>query len=350
MKLHFESENILYIGAVATLLLALLAVRSFILRRRFLREFCDKELISHLLSQTKPRFTALKTTLFFISFALLVVAVARPQWGGEAKLVKGRGVDIMLVLDISRSMLARDIKPDRFTRARLELTELIERLKGNRLGLVVFAGTSFVQCPMTTDTAALKLFLKAVSVGSISEGGTALADALATAREGLNMKDDEENSGVKRFGTRAIILLTDGEDHGKGLDEEVAKLKKEGIVVFAVGIGSTEGEPIPLVDESGNVAEYLKDKKGETVLSKLDEETLKKIVEATGGAYIRATDRGVGLGAALEMIESMETGEFESRLTRIYDEGYQYFLAAALFFLFALAVLPERRLAKRWSA
>ncbi len=266
----------------------------------------------------------------------LALALAQPQCGSRAELTKRRGIDVVVALDASKSMLARDVAPSRLERAKLELTTLLDELKGDRVGIVVFAGDAFIQCPLTSDYAAAKMFLKAVDPDQMPQGGTNLGAALLMAKQVL----DDADRGAK---DRVVVLLSDGEDLGGEVNEGVDALKEAGVKVLAVGIGSEQGEPIPLFNKKGEMAGYKKDADGNTVLSRLDRAGLAAMAEATGGQLFY-TPRSVAMGEVVQVIDKMQKSELESRRVVRYAEGYQWFAGLG----FAALVLggfvrPSRR-------
>lgn len=261
---------------------------------------------------------ALAGALSVGGLALLAIALLQPQAGERQQQVKRSGIDLVVAIDASRSMQARDVLPSRLERAKLELSQLIDKLKGDRVGIVVFAGQAFVQCPLTSDYGAAKLFLRAIDPEAIPSQGTAIAEALSTAGSMLENAD----RGAK---TRVVLLLTDGEDHEGDVDAAASKLEEGGVRVFSLGIGSTEGTPVPLLDPDGNVSGYLKDRSGNTVMTKLEEDQLRKIADETGGRYVAARGGDIGMGEVFAELDRLEKSEFESRLGIQYDEIWHWF-------------------------
>ena len=249
------------------------------------------------------------------------IAMSQPQCGTHSELAKRYGIDLVIALDASKSMLARDIKPSRIERAKLELGGLLDKLKGDRVGIVIFAGDAFVQCPLTSDYSAAKMFLRAVDVNQMPIPGTDLDRALETSRDLLM----EADRGAK---SRAIVVLSDGEDFGDTTDAVLKKLKDDSIRVLTVGIGSAAGEPIPEVDKKGNMVGYLKDKQGNTVMSRLDEAGLQTIADKTDGIFIPSLPGSIGVGQVAEELDRMQKAELESRITVSYDERYAWFLGS----------------------
>ena len=263
-----------------------------------------------------------------LSLLLFSIALSQPQCGSRAELTRKRGIDVVVALDASKSMRARDVLPSRLERAKLELSTLLDELKGDRVAIVAFAGDAFVQCPLTSDYAAAKLFLRAIDPDQMQEGGTNIGAALATAQRVLEGAD----RGAK---DRVVVLLSDGEDLSGEVGEATDALKSSGIKVFTVGIGSTTGEPIPVLDKQGDRTGYLKDPAtGQTVLSRLDEAGLEAIAQATGGEYFHRTG-AVAVPEVAARIDRLQKSELESRITVRYDERFQSFLLPGLLVLVA---------------
>ncbi len=274
-----------------------------------------------------------KMMLWFIALGFLIVSLARPRWGSQVEYVERRGVEVMVALDVSDSMLAEDLKPSRLARAKLEISELMDRLEGNALGLVLFSGAAFVQFPLTSDFATARNFLEAANPKVISRPGTAIAEAINIALTGF----DEERATQK-----VIILLTDGENHEGDIVEAAETAAERGIIIYTIGFGSPDGEPIPEYDLEGNLLDYKRDRSGEIVLSRLDETALQEIALITGGSYYRAVPDGREIGFVAEAIGELQTSELESRFETRRIERYQWFLAVAIAALVLIELIPER--------
>ncbi len=312
-----------------------LAVR---LGRRALARFGERELVKRLTQTLSWRRRAAKLVLLVVAVAALVTALAQPQFGTRVETVRRQGQDIVVALDLSNSMLAEDIAPNRLQRARLAMAQLITRLDGDRIGLIAFAGEAFVQCPLTVDYAAATLFLNAMEPAIVPVQGTDLGAALETA---LGTFDVEESQH------RMIIVITDGEDHEGAIDGAVEQAVDAGIKIYTVGIGSTDGVPIPDYDEQGRRRGFKRDAQGNVVTTRLDEATLQRIATRTGGRYIRATGRGRELGSLTDEIASMEGREIEAQQVTQFEEQYQLFLGLALVLLIAEFFIPDRMRVKR---
>lgn len=324
------------------LFLPLLAVFFWLGRRRTvmrLGRLADGELGEWLVRRVSDRKAILKSAMLFGSVFLLAAALTRPQMGGRSTLVKKEGIDLLFVLDVSKSMVVQDIRPSRLTRAKLELMYIMENLKGDRVGLISFAGAAFVQCPLTTDYAAARMFLKSLSPNDMPVHGTAIGRALLLGHKLLT-------TGESPSGSRLVVLLTDGEDHGEELDEALAALEKDSIPVFVVGIGSESGEPIPEYDDGGAMTGYHRDKGGQTVMSRLDSRVLRRIAGKTGGKYLNLQSGGT-LDDLHGYVQRMQKQQFESALYTQYDEKFYWALWPAFVFLFLASLLDERR-GSRW--
>lgn len=290
-----------------------------------------------MLSKLAPRShlsrTRWKIACWLVALGLCMTALARPQWGERWEEVRRKGLDVIVALDTSKSMLAEDLKPSRLEQAKWGLRDLAQRLRGDRIGLVSFAGSSFLQCPLTTDYAAFMLTLDDVYVGIIPRGGTAIADSLQTA-----MKNFDPDSPADQ----AIILITDGEDHDGDPLSLLPELKKRNIRVYSIGIGSEEGELIPVRGENGRSG-YLKDREGNVVKSTLREDVLQRLALETGGAYVRAAPGDLGMERIVEEgFATMQRADADTRLRKAYEDRFGWFVGTALILLGIEAFLGQR--------
>lgn len=276
----------------------------------------------------------LKLALIVIALVFITVALCRPQFGTHSTMVKRRGLDVVVALDMSKSMLARDISSgasgDRLKRAKMEVMGLIDRLEGDRIGLVAFAGVAFVQCPLTSDYAAAKLFLRAMNVGEIPVGGTNFDDALRVAREMFASARGGSRSKV-------VVLVSDGEDHEGHYTKEVERLRDMGVIIHTIGVGTRFGELIP--DEDGK---YLHNE-GKAVMTRLQESTLKTIAGSTGGIYVQSAAGDLGFVSISEMLSRLQKSDYEARFETVFEEKFQLFAFAGLLFLVAATIIPPRR-------
>ncbi len=301
-------------------------------KRRRLRAFGEESLVRELMPSWSRSRAWVRTALYSIAFFFFVIGLSRPQIGAKLKEHKARGAEIMIALDVSNSMLSQDYSPSRLERAKLAISRICDRLQGDRIGLVIFAGSSFVQLPITADYISAKMFMNSISTESIPIQGTAIGDAIHTSMKSFSAQS--ENS-------RAIIVISDGENHE---DDAVAAAKDAadaGIVVYTIGVGSAEGQPIPM--DGG----LLKDREGNIVVTRLDEDGLKEIAAAGGGAYIHAGNDEFGLNPIINEIKKMEAEEHESVVFEEYDEQFMYFLGIALVFFVLEMLVGERKSRRR---
>ena len=301
------------------------------LRRNRIRKFGDETLVSQIMPSYSKTKVWVSLSLFIVGFFFFVIGLSRPQIGAALKERETKGAEIMIVLDVSNSMLAEDYSPNRLERAKLAISRLVDKLRDDRIGLIVFAGNSFVQLPVTTDYISAKMFLNSISTESVPIQGTAIGDAINTAIRSFSVQSEK---------SRAIIVITDGENHE---DDPVAAAKQAvemGIRVFAIGVGSPEGKPIPLNGE------LIKDKDGNIVVTRLEENVLKEMAAAGDGVYVRAGNSEFGLNPIIEQIDKLEDEKYNSIVFEEWDEQFMYFFAIALVF-FVIAKLVGNRKAKR---
>lgn len=321
--------------------LALFFWYSLKLKRSAIERFGESELVSRLSLTVSKKAQRWKMLLLVAAIALLVTALARPQFGSRVETVRREGQDIVVALDLSASMLAEDIAPNRLEKAKHAVGTLIRRLEGDRIGLVAFAGVAFVQSPLTVDYGAATLFLNAMNTSLMPVQGTNLAEALRASIEAFDAGEQQN---------RILIVITDGEDHEGEIEAAVEAANEEGIRIYTVGVGSPDGVPIPEFDNQGRRSGYKRDENGEVVTTRLDETTLEAIARETGGRYLRATPGENELDGLAEEIAEMAGREFEARQVTQYEEQYQFFLGFALLILVAEALIPERRRQKEdWT-
>jgi len=291
-------------------------------RKKALNRFGNRSVIQQLMPEYSNAKLVLKFILLLLSYTFLVIAIAGPQTGSKLEEIKRKGIDLMIALDVSNSMLAEDIKPDRLERAKQSISRLIDKLEGDRIGIVVFAGKAFMQLPITADYGAAKMFLSTINTNSITTQGTVIADALEMA--GSTFGESKRN--------KAIVIITDGEDHQGNVLEQTEAAVKNGIRIYTIGMGSPEGAPIPIYN--GNIRTgYKKDREGTTILTRLDETLLQKMASIGNGIYVRASGSETGLQKIFEEINKIEKTEIESRQFSDYENRFQYFLALSLIFL-----------------
>ena len=309
-------------------------VVAFRRKKRAIAIFGDLELMRTLTESVSSKKQVWKVVLNVLGVLFLIFALTRPQFGTKLEQIVRSGLDIMVVLDTSLSMLAEDIKPSRLERAKHEMGRLIERLSGDRIGIVAFAGESFVQCPLTMDYGAAKMLLDVLNTGTIPVPGTAIGGAIRKAAKAFNIKE-------RKY--KAIVLLTDGENLEGDPVEAAKAAAEEGVRIYAVGLGTLSGEVIRLKDEKGRFTGYKKDRGGSIVKTKLGEATLEDIASRTGGKYYRATATRSIADQLYEDLSKLEKRELESKEYAQYQERFQIFLFVAIFLLSMETLLSDRR-------
>lgn len=298
------------------------------LRARRVKALGDPALVEALMPSWSRSKGWVKAVLFSLAFAFFVIGLARPRTGAKLAERNTKGAEIIVALDVSNSMLAQDYSPNRLERAKLSIARLTERLQEDRIGLVIFAGTSFVQLPVTTDYVSAKMFLGSIDTGSIPVQGTAIGDAIRLSIKSFSAQSEK---------SRVIVVISDGENHeddAVGAAKQAAEL---GIKVYTIGVGSAEGQPIPIDGE------LLKDKDGNIVVTRLNEQMLRDIARAGGGAYIHAGGEEFGLNPIIQDIRRMEDEEFGSVVFEEYDEQYMYFFGIALLLFVIEMMIGERK-------
>ena len=298
------------------------------LRKNRIRKFGDENLVRQLMPSYSASKVWIRLTFFALGFFFFVIGLSRPQIGAKIKEHETKGAEIMIALDVSNSMLAEDYSPNRLDRAKLAISRLVDKLRDDRIGLIVFAGNSFVQLPITTDYVSAKMFLNSISTESVPIQGTAIGEAINTAIRSFSAQSEK---------SRAVIVITDGENHE---DDPVAAAKQAaemGVRVFTIGVGSPEGKPIPMDGE------LLKDKDGNIVVTRLDESMLQDVAAAGNGAYVRAGNSEFGLNPIIDDIRKMEDEKYSSIVFEEFDEQFMYFMAIALFFFVLEMLIGDRR-------
>ena len=307
---------------------------------RTLRRFAQVEMLKRMTDGISRGRQVFKSCLLLLVAFFAVLALARPQFGTKMELMRRKGLDVVVAVDVSLSMYAEDIKPNRMARSKQEIGKFVDRLTGDRVALVAFEGEAFLQCPLTMDYGAFKIFLDVLDPSLIQTPGTDIASAIETSLKAFDPKD-------RKY--RVIVLMTDGEDHSGRVDKMVEEAARQGVTIYTVGIGLPQGVPIPLKDEQGNVT-YKKDQEGNIVTTKLDEELLQKIALATNGKYYHAEPGHFELEEVLKEINKMEKRELESERMSQYEDRFQIPLGIALFLLIAEMLISDRkRRSKEWA-
>lgn len=328
--LNFAQADFLLLLLLIPIFFILYAVMRRMRARRLAR-FGDPEQVSRLMPSVSSSKGWVRISIFSLAFFFFVVGLSRPQIGAKLKEHKTKGVEIMICLDVSNSMLAEDYSPNRLERAKLALSRLVDKLNGDRIGLIVFAGEPFVQLPITTDYVSAKMFMSTTSTESVPVQGTAVGAAINTAIRSFSAQSEK---------SRAIIVITDGENHEDDPVAAASQAAELGIRVFTIGIGSPEGKPIPMNGE------LLRDRNGDIVVTRLEEDILMQVAQAGNGAYVRAGNSEFGLQPIVDSIKKMDAEEFNSIVFEEFDEQYMYFFAIALV-LFVLEMLIGERKHRR---
>ena len=329
---QLEHKFYLYaLGLIPLFILIYLLVN--IWRKRALKNYGDMTVIQQLFPDVSKAKRFWKFVLFTTSFTFLIIGIVNPQVGTKLEEVKRKGADLMICLDISNSMKAEDLQPNRLEKAKQAISKLLDKLEGDRIGIVVFAGQAYVQLPITTDYSAAKLFLESINTDLIPTQGTDIGGAIDLAVESFG-KDVGKN--------KAIVIITDGEDHEEGAVKAAAAAAEKGIVIHTIGMGSVEGAPIPVY--KGTVREgFRKDKEGNTIVTKLNEQALQEISAAANGIFVRASNSDAGLNNVLEAVNKLEKKQFDSKMYSDYEDRFQWFISAALLLLIIETFLSERK-------
>ncbi len=329
-----ENEIFLYAFALVPLCIAIYVWYIHSSKQKK-KKLGDIGLINQLAPEASNAKKTSKFILFLISLSFVILGICNLQTGSKIQNVKREGADIMICLDVSNSMLAQDLSPNRLERAKIAIENMIDKLQGDRLGIIVFAGEAYVQLPITTDYSSAKLFLQSINTKIVPTQGTNIADAINKAVESFG-KDEGKN--------KSIVIITDGENNEEANSSAVnaaEEANKKNIVINTIGVGSETGVPIPNIID-GIVSGYKKDKDGNTIVSKLDAKILQNIAAEANGVYVQASSSDVGLDAVLSKIAELDKKQLESKLFSDYEDQFQWFLGAALLFLVIESLLTER--------
>lgn len=320
--LRFEHIAFLWgLAAIPLFILVFFLVRSW--KRKALASLGDKATVRKMIPEVSFTRPGLKFIFFTVAFASLVIGAANPQIGTKVEEGKKSGADLMILLDVSNSMLAGDLSPNRLENAKRAIAQLIDNLHNDRIGIIIFAGEAYVQLPITTDYSAAKLFLNNISTDIVPTQGTAIGAAID-----MGMKSFDFVNGT----SKAMVLMTDGENFE---DDAIAAAKRatdKNVAIHVIGLGSVEGAPVPIY-QNGNPTGFRKDENGQTVITKLNEQMCKEISEAGNGVYVRASNANSGLGIVMNQIGKMEQKTFDSKVFKNYEDRFQFFLGFALILL-----------------
>lgn len=330
----YELDHPYYFYLLALIPVVVLLYLALILWKKKARKaFGDSELLEQLAPERSTAKPFVKLLLAVLIIASLSVGLVNPKVGTRLETVKREGVDIVFALDVSKSMLAADVRPNRLEKSKQLVSRTLDKLVSDRVGMIIYAGSAYPQLPITTDYSAARLFLKSVDTDIIPSQGTAIADAIDMA---TGYYDDEEQKN------RVLVIITDGEDHEEGISEAVEKARDKGIKIFTVGVGTDRGAPIPDMRNGYNVG-YKKDRNGEVVVSKLNTDVLRQISKETDGAYINGTNTREVVDFLMESISEMEKKEFEATVFSDYEDQFQWFLGLALVLLILDVFVLERK-------
>jgi Ca-activated chloride channel family protein len=306
-------------------------------KKKLWDQYGDAALLEELMPDRSVNRPILKLILLLVALAFFILAIAGPQFGSKLENKKMEGVELMIALDVSNSMLANDIKPNRLERAKQAISKLVDRLSDDKIGLIVFAGDAMTQMPITADYVSAKMFLSSITPDLVPVQGTAIGKAIKLAS--ISFTPDGKSD-------KAIIVITDGENHEDDAMETVAAAREKGIYIYTIGIGSPEGCPIP-VSSSGGQINYQKDEQGQVVVSKLDEALLEKIAAEGNGIYVQANNSQIGLNTIFDKIKNLKKGEFKTKQYSEYKNQYQWPLAISLVLLLTELLVLERK--TKWS-
>jgi Ca-activated chloride channel family protein len=314
--------------------LAILFVWFMYNRKRAIAKFGENSLVARLMPE-KPTFKhQIKFTLSVLAVIFLIIALANPQYSRTFEKVKRNGVDLMIALDISKSMLAEDTRPNRLAKSRQFISRLIDKLAGDRVGLIIFAGNAYLQVPITSDYLAMKTFLKTVNTELAPTQGTAIGEA-------IRMADKSFQSGQTQF--KAMLVISDGENHEDDAIQAAKEAAEKGMIIHTMGVGSAKGAPIPEYNRQNIQTDYKRDKEGNIVFSKMNEQMLQEVATAGNGKYFRLSQGTAEVSGFMKEIANMEQQEFEEHVFTDYEDQYQWFLAIALFFLLLEYFITESR-------
>ncbi len=329
---RFNDESHLYLLILVPAMMLLFVMARLAMIRRF-RQWGDSSLTTKLMPEASAFRNYLKSALILLALTAMIIAWARPQFGSKLTDVKRKGIELIIALDVSNSMMAEDILPNRLENAKLAISKLLDRLENDKIGLIVFAGDAYVQLPLTTDFSAAKLFLSAINTQIVPRQGTSIKSAIDLALKSFSPEAER---------SRAIVIITDGENHEEDAVEAAKLAYEKSVVIHTIGMGSPQGAPIPTLN-TRQQSDFRTDHEGVVIVTKLNEELLRQISAQTGGLYVRATSSRTGLNTILDEMDKLEKSEITGQVYAEYDEQFPYFIALALFFLLAEILLMSRK-------
>ena len=342
--MHFEHIRLLWLLAVIPAMIAVHVLRQRH-KRKQLEAFAGGAMLGRLQPDASRRRPAVKLTLLCLGVGLLIVALANPLAGSEIAEGEQRGIDMAVCIDVSNSMLAQDMKPNRMERSKQVVQNLMSQLGGDRVSLVVFAGRAFIEMPLTNDYGATKMFLDQIGTDMISEQGTAIGDAIAKGMATLGYSEEADGDGPQwePNKSRAIVVISDGENHEDDAVDAARQAAKEGIMVCTIGIGSTSGSQIPVTDRNGKVVDWRKDFEGNIVTTHLNEEMLMDVAKAGNGVYAHAGNGNAAVEEVVKQLSTLDSQKFGASKYASFKSQYQYPLAAGLLCLLLEVFIFERR-------
>jgi Ca-activated chloride channel family protein len=322
------------LGIIPLIVLVFIYVQNWKTRKR--KAFGDSKMINRMMPNVSNSLPVLKFVLYSLAMLSLLLGIANLQFGTKIEEVKREGIDLIIAVDVSNSMLAEDLSPNRLERSKRAIYQLIEKLHNDRLGIIVFAGDAYVQLPITTDYSSAKLFLETIGTDIVPTQGTSIGSAIDLAIESFDFKNETSKS---------IIVITDGENHEEDAIENTKLAAEKEVTVHTIGMGSENGAPIPIYKNGAQIG-FRTDNQGKTVVSKLDENMLKQIAAAGNGTYVRATNAKAGLNLIMKEIDKMEKKEFDSKTFKDYEDRFQIFLIIALILLIIEYFISNRKSSK----
>jgi len=329
---RFNDESHLYLLLLIPALMLLLVISRLDMVRRF-KQWGDWSMTKKLMPEASAFRNYLKGSLVLLAIAAMIIAWARPQFGSKLTDVQRKGIELVIALDVSNSMMAEDILPNRLENAKLAISKMLDRLENDKIGLIVFAGDAYIQLPLTTDFTAAKLFLSAINTQIVPRQGTSIKSAIDLGLRSFS--PDTESS-------RAMVIITDGENHEEDAVEAAKMAEEKGVAIHTIGMGSPQGAPIPILNAQ-HQSDFRTDHEGVVIVTKLNEDLLRQISAQTGGIYVRATSSRTGLNTILDEMDKLEKRLIKGQVYAEYDEQFPYFIVLALFFLLAEMLLMARK-------
>ena len=333
----FQLEEKIWFWVLAVIpLIFLLFIVIQIWKHKTQKKFANSSTLKKLSPNRSLFKSALKAIVLSLVFVCIAIALVNPKIGTKLETVRSQGVDIVFAVDVSKSMLAEDMAPNRLEKAKQLVIQIVNNLVSDRVGIIAYAGKAFPQLPITTDYSAAKMFLQSMNTDMLSSQGTAINEAIKLA---MTYYDDEEQTN------RILIIISDGEDHSEIAIEAAEEAANQGIRIFTIGVGDVKGGPIPIKNQNGIVLNYKKDNEGETVITRLDEETLINIADKANGAYINGKNTNDVINEIKDVLSKMDKKEFEAKQFADFKDQFQWFLAAGIFLLFLDIFFLERKTA-----